>query len=148
MQRYVPWFRVADEKASAEITVRHLLNQTSGLSTKTSRSFQGDGDTSDTALEQAVRKLDSAELTAPVGSKHQYSTINYSVLGLIVQTVSGQSYESYVQARIFDPLQMGNSYTSEAAAQPHGLATGHNYWFGRPRKLTCPTTAASCPRAS
>ena len=113
VQRYVPWFRVADEKASAEITVRHLLNQTSGLSTKTGRSFQGDGDTSDTALEQAVRKLDSAELTAPVGSKHQYSTVNYSVLGLIVQTVTGQSYESYVQARIFDPLQMGNSYTSE-----------------------------------
>ncbi|HTE65792.1 MAG TPA: serine hydrolase domain-containing protein, partial [Candidatus Binatia bacterium] len=133
VQRYLPWFRVADEKASTEITVRHLLNQTSGLSTKTGRSFQGDGDTSDTALEQAVRKLDSAALTVPVGSEHQYSTINYSVLGLIVQTVAGQSYERYVQTRILDPLQMRNSYTSEAAAQPHGLATGHNYWFGRPR---------------
>src|SRR5215208_3858241 len=72
VQRYIPWFGVADEAASAQITVRHLLNQTSGLSTKTGRSFQGSGDTSDTALEQTVRKLDSAELTAPVGSKHQY----------------------------------------------------------------------------
>ena len=133
VQRYLPWFRVADEKASAEITVRHLLNHTSGISTKTGRSYQGDGDTSDTALEQAVRKLKSAELTAPVGSKHQYSTINYSVLGLIVQTVAGQSYESYVQAKILDPLQMRNSFTSETAAQPAGLATGYNYWFGRPR---------------
>ena len=35
VQRYLPWFRVADEKASAEITVRHLLNHTSGISTKT-----------------------------------------------------------------------------------------------------------------
>ena len=133
VRRYLPWFRVADEKASAEITVRHLLNQTSGISTKTGRSYQGNGDTTDTALEQAVRKLKSAELIAPVGSKHQYSTINYSVLGLIVQTVAGQSYESYVQAKIFDPLQMRNSFTSEAAAQPAGLATGYNYWFGRPR---------------
>ena len=133
VQRYLPWFRVADEKASAEITVRHLLNHTSGISTKTGRSYQGNGDTSDTALEQAVRKLKSAELTAPVGSKHQYSTINYSVLGLIVQTVAGQSYESYVQAKILDPLQMRNSFTSEAAARPAGLATGYNYWFGRPR---------------
>ena len=113
VQRYLPWFRVADEKASAEITVQHLLNHTSGISTKTGRSYQGDGDTSDTALEQAVRKLKSAELSAPVGSKHQYSTINYSVLGLIVQTVAGQSYESYVQAKILDPLQMHNSFTSE-----------------------------------
>ena len=148
VQRYLPWFRVADEKASAEITVRHLLNHTSGISTKTGRSYQGNGDTSDTALEQAVRKLKSAELTAPVGSKHQYSTINYSVLGLIVQTVAGQSYESYVQAKILDPLQMRNSFTSEAAAQPAGLATGYNYWFGRPRASTRRTTGASYLRAT
>ena len=133
VRRYLPWFRVGDEKASAEITVRHLLNHTSGLSTKTGRSFQGNGDTSGTALERTVRKLKTVGLTAPVGSKYQYSTVNYAVLGLIVQTVAGQPYESYVQTKIFDPLQMRSSYTSEAAAQPAGLATGHNYWFGRPR---------------
>jgi CubicO group peptidase (beta-lactamase class C family) len=145
VQRYLPWFRVADEKASAEITVRHLLNQTSGLSTKTGRTFQGDGDTSDTALEQVVRELDSAALSAPVGSEHQYSTVNYSVLGLIVQTVAGQSYERYVQTRIFDPLRMRNSYTSESAAQPQGLATGHNYWFGRPRAADLPYNRGLLP---
>src|SRR6266487_1072346 len=32
VQRYLPWFRVADEAASVQITVRHLLTQTSGLS--------------------------------------------------------------------------------------------------------------------
>jgi CubicO group peptidase (beta-lactamase class C family) len=145
VQRYLPWFRVADEQASADITVRHLLNHTSGVSTKTGRSFQGDGDTSDTALEQAVRKLKSAELTAPVGSKYQYSTVNYSVLGLIVQTIAGQSYERYVETRIFDPLQMRNSYTSEAAGQPQGLATGHNYWFGRPRSADEPYNRGLIP---
>ena len=138
VQRYLPWFRVADEEASAQITVRHLLNQTSGLSTKTGRSFNGSGDTSDAALETAVRKLRSAEPTAPVGEKHQYSTINYSVLGLIVQTVSGRSYESYVEAEIFDPLQMRDSFTSEAAGEQDGLATGHNYWFGRPSAADLP----------
>ena len=67
VQRYLPWFRVADEAASARITVRHLLNQTSGLSTKTGRTFQGNADISDAALEKTVRKLSSVELTAPVG---------------------------------------------------------------------------------
>jgi CubicO group peptidase (beta-lactamase class C family) len=118
VQRYLPWFGVADKQASAEITVRDLLNHTSGLSTKTGRSFEGDSFTSDTALEQAVRKLKSAALTAPVGSKYQYSTVNYSVLGLIVQTVAGQPYERYVQTRIFDPLQMRDSYTSQALRGP------------------------------
>ncbi len=132
VQRYIPWFRVADEAASARITVRHLLNQTSGLSTKTGRSFQGSGDTSDSALERAVRKLSTVQLTEPVGATHQYSTINYSVLGLIVQKVSGQSYERYIQEHVFGPLKMRHSFTSEAEAEPHGLATGHHYWFGRP----------------
>ena len=145
VQRYLPWFRVTDEKASTRITVRHLLNHTSGLSTKTGRSYQGNGDTSDTALEQAVRRLNSAALTAPVGSKYQYSTINYSVLGLIVQTVAGRSYESYVQTRILDPLKMRHSFTSEAAAQPQGLATGHNYWFGRPRAADLPYNRGLVP---
>jgi CubicO group peptidase (beta-lactamase class C family) len=145
VQRYLPWFRVADEDASAQITVRHLLTHTSGLSTKTGRTFQGNGDTSGAALEQAVRKLSSAELTAPVGERHEYSTINYSVLGLIVQTVAGRSYESYVQTGILDPLQMRHSFTSEAAAEHQGLATGYHYWFGRPRAADLPYNRGLVP---
>ena len=95
------------QAASARITVRHLLNQTSGLSTKTGRTFQGSSDVSDAALEKTVRRLSSVELTAPVGKEHQYSTVNYSVLGLIVQTVAGRSYESYVQTEILDPFGCG-----------------------------------------
>jgi CubicO group peptidase (beta-lactamase class C family) len=145
VQEYLPWFRVADEEASARITVRHLLNQTSGLSTKTGRSYQGNGDTSDSALEDAVRKLSSASLTKSVGESFQYSTINYSVLGLIVQTVAGRSYESYVQAQILDPLQMRNSFTSQEEAEQHGLATGHNYWFNRPRAADLPYNRGLIP---
>jgi CubicO group peptidase (beta-lactamase class C family)/predicted MFS family arabinose efflux permease len=145
VQRYLPWFRVADEDASRAITVRNLLNQTSGLSTKTGRSFQGNGDTSNGALETAVRKLSAVQLTAPVGQKHQYSTINYSVLGLIVQAVSGRSYESYVRAEILDRLQMQSSFTSEAAAEQHGLATGYRYWFGRPRAAELPYNRGLIP---
>jgi EmrB/QacA subfamily drug resistance transporter len=145
VQRYLPWFRVEDERASAEITVRHLLNQTSGLSTKTGRTFQGNGDISEAALEKTVRKLSSVALTAPVGKTYQYSTVNYAVLGLIVQTVAGHSYESYVQAEIFDPLQMRGSFTSAAEAEHHGLATGYRYWFGRPRAADLPYNRGLIP---
>jgi CubicO group peptidase (beta-lactamase class C family) len=145
VRRYLPWFRVADEAASAEITVRHLLNQTSGLSTKTGRSFQGNGDIDDGALERAVRKLHSVALTAPVGERHQYSTINYSILGLIVQTVAGRSYESYVQTEILNPLDMRDSFTSEAAAKQHGLATGYHYLFSRPKVADLPYNRGLVP---
>ncbi len=145
VQRYLPWFRVGDEAASTRITVRHLLNHTSGLSTKTGRTFQGNGDISDAALEKTVRRLSSVELTAPVGKTHQYSTVNYAVLGLIVQTVAGRSYEDYVQTEIFDPLQMRGSFTSAAAAEQRGLATGYHYWFGRPRAADLPYNRGLVP---
>ena len=87
VRTYLPDFRVADQQTSAAVTPRHLLNHTSGLSTKTGRTFQGNGDISDAALEKTVRRLSGVELTAPVGKTHQYSTVNYAILGLIVQTV-------------------------------------------------------------
>jgi hypothetical protein len=141
VQRYVPWFRVADEKASAEITVRHLLNHTSGLSTKTGRSFQGDGDTSDTALEQAVRKLDSAELTAPVGSKHQYSTVNYSVLGLIVRPSPDGRMR---RASRRGPIRSDGNRTRRNGRPAAWLATGHNY--GQLAEGADLPTTAACAR--
>ena len=58
-----------------------------------------------------------------------------------MQAVSGRSYESYVQTEILDPLQMRDSFTSETAAEQRGLATGYNFWFGRPRAAEVATIA-------
>ena len=132
VQRYLPWWQVADPDASTKITVRHLLYQVSGLSKATGNAYATSGDSHDSALEDRVRALRDAELTAPVGTTWQYSNANYWTLGMIVQAVSGQSYETYIQQHIFDPLQMGNSYTSQAEAEQHGLPTGHRYWYGFP----------------
>jgi CubicO group peptidase (beta-lactamase class C family) len=132
VQRYLPWWRVADADASTQITVRHLLYQVSGLSKATGNAYATSGDTHDSALEDRVRALRDAELTEPVGTTWQYSNANYWTLGMIVQAVSGQSYETYIQQHIFDPLQMRNSYTSRTDAEQHGLPAGHRYWYGFP----------------
>ena len=132
VQRYLPWWRVADPDASTRVTVRHLLYQVSGLSKATGNAYATSGDTHDSALEDRVRALRDAELTQPVGTTWQYSNANYWTLGMIVQAVSGQSYETYIQQHIFDPLQMRSSYTSRTEAEQHGLPTGHRYWYGFP----------------
>ena len=62
-----------------------------------------------------------------------------------MQTVAGRSYESYVQTEILDPLQMRGSFTSAAAAEHHGLATGYHYWFGRPRAADLPYNRGLVP---
>src|SRR5215217_1417802 len=55
VQRYIPWFRVADPTASKHITVRHLLNQTSGIPTAAGLPYMYKRDSSKAALEKEVR---------------------------------------------------------------------------------------------
>ena len=75
----------------------------------------------------ALEHLDRA-----VGTSFEYSNANYVVLGMVIQAVSGQSYEAYVQEHIFKPLEMHNSFTSQVEAQQHGLSSGYQRWFGFP----------------
>jgi CubicO group peptidase (beta-lactamase class C family) len=133
VQRYLPWFRLADAEASAQITVRHLLAQTSGFSEV--GGYERDLNTSlaDDALEQSIRALHDVHLNAAPGAQYEYSNTNYDLLGLLVATVSGESYESYVQRHIFDPLAMEHAYTSLADARRHGVASGYYPYFGQVR---------------
>src|SRR5215213_9644510 len=132
VQRYIPWFRVADPEASKHITVHNLLNQTSGIPTAAGLTYMYKEDSSNGALENEVRATRDVELTHPPGKVYQYSNRNYSTLGLIVQMVLGVSYEQYVKEHILTPLGMKNSFMFLPEAERHGLATGHQFWFGRP----------------
>ena len=133
VQKYLPYFRVVDLNASSQITVRDLLNHVSGIPEAAGNDYSERDDTSDFALEKRVRALSAIQLDRPVGSSFEYSNANYDTLGLIVQTVSGQPYEMYVQQNIFTPLEMNNSFSSRDEALQHGLATGYRMWFGIPR---------------
>jgi CubicO group peptidase (beta-lactamase class C family) len=132
VQRYLPWFRVADPQASAQMTVRHLLNQTSGLPGTPGMIILADLDQSPGAAERQARALSALKLARPVGAAFEYSNVNYNLLGLIVAAASGKSYADYIQNHIFDPLDMRHSYTSQAMAKQDGLAVGHRYWFTVP----------------
>ncbi len=132
VQRYLSWFRVADPQASAQMTVRHLLNQSSGFPQSAGMKLLADFDDSPGATESQARGLASLELKRPVGSAFEYSNVNYNLLGLIIEAASGETYAGYIQNHIFDPLDMKHSYTSPAAAKQNGLAVGHISWFGFP----------------
>jgi CubicO group peptidase (beta-lactamase class C family) len=84
------------------------------------------------ATERQVRSLSTLVLTRPVGSKWEYSNLNYNILGLIVEVASGEPYAGYIQKHIFDPLEMQHSYTSKATAQQDGLAVGYRHWLSLP----------------
>ena len=142
---YLPSFRVGDESASATITVRHLLNHTSGLPESTAYEPMLSNDTSDDALSERVGALSDAELEHGAGEVFAYTDANYDALGLIVEKVSGQPYESHIQERIFAPLGMSHSFTDQTDARRSGLASGHRSWFGFPRPFDAPYSRAAMP---
>ncbi len=145
VQRYIPWFRVADLDASSHITVRNLLNMTSGIDPAAGNAVLATSDASDQALENNVRSLSTAALNRPVGTTYDYNNADYATLGLIVQMVSGQSYERYVQDHILIPLHMGNSFVSPVDAQMHSMATGYRMWFGFPVAFDAPYPRGTAP---
>lgn len=130
VQRYLPDFHVADAEASARITVRHLLNQTSGISKADSLKTVAAG--KDQTLAEAVADMRDLELNRPVGESFEYANLNSVVLGLLIERVTGIPWQDYVQANIFDPLGMTRTYTSLADAKANGLTETHRYAFGFP----------------
>jgi len=136
--KYLPWFALADATAASRITLRHVLTHTTGISEK-----DGNNSWCSTAgVEHEVRALSRVALKYPVGEKYQYSNINYSIAGLIIEVVSGQSYADYIHQHIFMPLQMRHSYISREAAIKDGLAQGHYYRFGHAKAGTGPLPPA------
>lgn len=132
VRRYLPWFRVADARASAAITVRHLLNQTSGLPTSAGEIPLADFDAGPDAAERQMRALATLQLRRPPGAAFEYSNANYNLLGLIIEATAGESYARYVERHVFAPLGMSHATTDPAVAGQNGLAVGHRYWFAAP----------------
>lgn len=136
VQNYIPEFRVADQAASSQITVRHLLNQTSGFSRQSGlaplvEEWDGSGD-------DLIQRLQDVELNRPVGESYDYSNLNYLVLGQVIERVSGQTYGDYVRQHIFEPLGMSNSYVSHEEGRQHDMVAVHRYWFGFPVETETP----------
>lgn len=101
------WFK---EGTSYEhITVRDLLNQTSGLDT--------------------YARLGSLESTSSYGS-HVYANANYSLLGLIVENVTGMAYEDYMAYHVFAPLSMNDTYATLSDKAASNMVPGYRNFFG------------------
>jgi CubicO group peptidase (beta-lactamase class C family) len=81
-------------------------------------------------LEETVRHLSQAQLTAEPGTRHYYFNPNYNVLAQVVEEVSGMSFSRYLVENIFEPLEMKRSFIDRASAENAGLATGHSFFFG------------------
>jgi CubicO group peptidase (beta-lactamase class C family) len=124
VQSYLPQFRVADAAATAQITVRQLLNQTSGIPATAAGDvlleFQ------DASLQQGLAALSAVQLHASPGTAYEYANANYMLLGMVVEAVTQERYALYVEHHILEPLEMSHTHLES------GSAVGYRFWFGVP----------------
>jgi CubicO group peptidase (beta-lactamase class C family) len=96
------------------VTLHQLLTHASGVPNATQWNQPGD---------KMLSKY--AKLSYPPGEMFSYTDIGYNLLGKVIETVSGQSYELFVQQRIFEPLQLASTgYDHQQADLAKGYATG------------------------
>ena len=90
------------------ITLRTLLNQTSGLAdytTFTAATSWVGGVTQQTVLTQIAQ----ASVEFAPGSAYSYSDSNYFVLGAVIEAVTSQSYASYLETQVLQPLGLART---------------------------------------
>jgi CubicO group peptidase (beta-lactamase class C family) len=107
---HLPWFEVEyPSSARPAITIRHLLQHTSGLP-DTMPAMIGWVHYDDAGRNQTevVRKHlpTFKKLSFEPGTRGVYSNLNYMLLGAIIEAASGDTYESYVTDHILQPLGM------------------------------------------
>ena len=134
VKHYIPEFQLADEKVSAEITVHELLNQTSGLPGNLSEPLayqKGSNTNNSDPMKLLVAALQHLHTDRPPGSSFEYTNLNYCLLGALVERVSGESFDDFVQERIFTPLGMHNSTLNPDVAANLDRADGHQMMLGK-----------------
>ena len=121
---YLPWFQMWDPWVTREITVRDLLVHRSGLGL-------GQGDLlgwppSTRTREEIVRQIRWLRPVTSFRSAYAYDNVLYHVAALVIEAVSGQTWEDFVSSRIVARLGMSDTRGSRASTrEPGNVARPH-----------------------
>jgi CubicO group peptidase (beta-lactamase class C family) len=126
VRAYLPDFSLEDPLASATLTTRDLLTHQSGLPRHDFFWYQAPF-----SRDELFGRLKFLEPVGPPRSQWRYNSLMFVVAGRVVENVSGQSWERFVQTRILEPLDMPRTVLSAEAmeadpnhAVPYALRDG------------------------
>lgn len=115
-----------NKEIANKVTVRQLLTHTSGITEGKSsvggdRSFRRGFRT----IKEYLSGAESDTLKFTPGSRLEYSSYGYLLLGAIIEKVSGQDYFTYVREHIYKPAGMSDTDNFDLDTEPKNLATGY-----------------------
>jgi len=98
---------------SKKITIRHLLNHSSGMQANIGRvDDQGNGlmpGETPITLNELFKKFKDSKLKFEPGKGYEYNNFGYTLLAYIIEKVTGKSYADYLEETIFEPAKMKNT---------------------------------------
>lgn len=127
---YLPNFRLRNSEGGETITVRDILSHRSGFAMIDGNRIQEGQYRGEDALTIAVKGLENATLKSVPGTAFEYSNANYMIAAAVIEAVTGQTYETVMDERIFQPLGMKNSYVQMPLRETVEEAVGFRQWFG------------------
>jgi CubicO group peptidase (beta-lactamase class C family) len=108
VREYIPEFRLHDAVATERVTVRDLLCHHTGLPRHDWVHLPGDRSPG-----ELLGPMQHLELSRDIRTAWQYSNLCYNVAGLLIERLSGQSYQDFIRSRLTDKLGMTASFTLE-----------------------------------
>jgi CubicO group peptidase (beta-lactamase class C family) len=127
---HLDWFHVQPAAWTQRVTIRRLLEQTSGLP-----ALAGAPATTwmrDASIEETARQVAGTQLVHEPGTSWEYANANYVLLGAVIEEVTGRAYADQLEQRVFAPLGMTRTTARLDEARALGLGTGHRYVLGVP----------------
>jgi CubicO group peptidase (beta-lactamase class C family) len=104
---YIPEYR---KDTGEKITIHHLLTHTSGIPSYTGLpSFWSDSTRNPYEIDYMIENFHSGDLEFEPGAEYRYNNTGYFLLAVIIERITGKSFEENLQERILKPLNMTNS---------------------------------------
>lgn len=124
MSDYLPWYR---KDTGSRMTIEQLLHHTAGLPGDFDQPEFRDGKEAQTRMEprEFVEKICQKNLASEPGTKWEYSNCAYDLLGLILQSVSGRSFEELLRERLLEPIGMKDTGLDKNDLVQKGGARGY-----------------------
>lgn len=119
IQTYFPEFNPTNDPRRAQVTVRMMLTHTSG--TGGDLSHQGPWGLTSADKAEGIRRALTAPLEFSPGEGFHYSDLNFIILGALIEKITGESLDNYVQDNVFAPLGLSDTRYLPAtkACGPH-----------------------------
>lgn len=143
VQKYIPWLKLEYNGKPRSITINQLIYHTSGIATNTIYNIPKSYERN--ALELTVKKLLDQPLNRQPGSSYEYATLNYDVLGLVIEKVSKQSFDMYIKEHILEPIFMNNSFVGLHQVKSNEMASGYKIGLMREQDYTPPIYRGNVP---